>query len=89
MPERLPIINPSRVEKPIVVARLTPSRTAHRLAPLPRCAISKRRGSVSSLSAGNAPVMYSGLSTNFENEITREQALALAISTNRFWALLF
>src|SRR5258706_95668 len=40
------MINPSRVEKPIVVAIDRPSFTAHMLAPLPRWAMTSRRGSL-------------------------------------------
>ena len=36
------IISPSRAEKPIVVGTALALRVAHRLAPLPRCAISTR-----------------------------------------------
>ena len=37
-PQRVPIIRPSRAEKPIVVATLRRCSIAQRLAPLPRCA---------------------------------------------------
>ena len=39
LPHRVPITSPSSGVSPIVVSTLRPSRKAHRLAPLPRCAI--------------------------------------------------
>ena len=41
-PQRVPITSPSSAVRPIVVSMLTPSRIAHRLEPLPRCATTVR-----------------------------------------------
>ena len=43
-PGRVPITSPSSVEKPMVVAMHRPSRIAAMLAPLPRCATTRRLG---------------------------------------------
>ena len=43
IPQRVPISRPSSVEKPIDVATDSPSRIAHRLAPLPSCATRRKR----------------------------------------------
>lgn len=50
LPHRVPIIRPSSAVKPIDVATLRPPCSAHRLAPLPRCASSTRSSSRISVS---------------------------------------
>ena len=51
--------SPSSAVKPSVLSTLLPSRIAHRLAPLPRCATITRPLAISGATAGNADAMYS------------------------------
>ena len=58
-PVRVPMTNPSSAVKPIVVAMLTPSLSAHIDAPLPKCATTVRPRAAAMSIRGNSPAMYS------------------------------
>jgi hypothetical protein len=50
---------PSSVEKPNEQSWLLPSFSAHKLAPLPRCATITRPRAIAGAACGSAPAMYS------------------------------
>ena len=58
-PGRVPMHSPSSAVKPSVLSTLLPSFSAHRLAPLPRCATITRPSAISGATSGSTEAMYS------------------------------
>ncbi len=58
-PGRVPMQRPSSAVKPSVLSTLLPSFSAHRLAPLPRCATMTRPSAISGATSGSTEAMYS------------------------------